>query len=275
MCLRCLNKHVGKPSAGKPWASEPRGRGRQADFVGRPDDSYSGLPLGSPAAKPLACPRLACPKGLHNREPTHRDYSLPCGSAGGLGWGQLRRAPWRWLALVISIAVVSSMSACHRENRYFEPPKNSDAPPTQVQLSSLVAGQSSPLQFREQQKKMYEENAYHLSEGKRLYTWFNCVGCHAHGGGDSGPPLMDDQWIYGGEIDQIYLTIVQGRPNGMPAFGGKIPSQQIWQLAAYVRSMGGHGPKAARPGRDDHIQKPSEQGRRDEELRGAPANSSI
>ncbi len=201
--------------------------------------------------------------------------SLPRGSGGGLGWGQLRRAQRRWLALVLSMLVVSSMSACHRENRYFEPPKNSDAPPTQVQLSSLVAGQSSPLQFREQQKKMYEENAYHLSEGKRLYTWFNCVGCHAHGGGDSGPPLMDDQWIYGGHIDQIYLTIVQGRPNGMPAFGGKIPSQQIWQLAAYVRSMGGHGPKAARPGRDDHIQKPSEQGRRDEELRGAPANPNI
>jgi len=210
-----------------------------------------------------------------NRLRSHRACSLPCGSGGGLGWGQLRLAMRRWRALVISMLVVSSMSACHRENRYFEPPKNSDAPPTQVQLSSLVVGQSSPLQFREQQKKMYEENAYHLSEGKRLYTWFNCVGCHAHGGGDSGPPLMDDQWIYGGEIDQIYLTIVQGRPNGMPAFGGKIPSQQIWQLAAYVRSMGGHGPKAARPGRDDHIQKPSEQGRRDEELRGAPANPNI
>jgi cytochrome c oxidase cbb3-type subunit III len=201
--------------------------------------------------------------------------SLPCGSGGGLGWGQLRRAQRRSSALVVSMLLVSSMSACHRENRYFEPPKNSDAPPTQIQLSSLVAGQSSPLQFREQQKKMYEENAYHLSEGKRLYTWFNCVGCHAHGGGDSGPPLMDDQWIYGGEIDQIYLTIVQGRPNGMPAFGGKIPSQQIWQLAAYVRSMSGHGPKAARPGRDDHIQKPSEQGRRDEELRGEPANPNM
>ncbi len=197
--------------------------------------------------------------------------SLPCGSGGGLGWGLPRRAMRQSSAVVLSITMIATLSACHRENRYFEPPKNSDAPPTQVQMSSLVAGQSS-IEFREQQQKMYEHNAYHLSEGKRLFNWFNCVGCHAHGGGDSGPALMDDRWIYGGEIDQIYLTIVQGRPNGMPAFGGKIPSQQIWQLAAYVRSMGGHGPKAARPGRDDHIQRPSEQGRRDEEVHGDAPN---
>ena len=127
-----------------------------------------------------------------------------------------------------------------------EAPPRSDLPPTEVALSPLVAGQGS-TQFREQQQHHYQDNAYHVSEGKRLYEWFNCTGCHAHGGGAIGPALMDDRWIYGGEIDQIYLTIAQGRPNGMPAFGGKIPPQQIWQIAAYVRTMGGHGPKSARP----------------------------
>jgi cytochrome c oxidase cbb3-type subunit III len=176
--------------------------------------------------------------------------------------------------LLFAAAACIAVTGCHRENRYFEPPPSSDVAPAQLQLSALVAGQSS-THFREQQRKMYEENAHHVSEGKRLYSWFNCVGCHAQGGGDSGPALMDDQWIYGGEIDQIYLTILQGRPNGMPAFGGKIPSQQIWQLAAYVRSMGGHGSKSARPGRDDHIQKPSEQGRRDRDIIGAPSNDNF
>ena len=133
-------------------------------------------------------------------------------------------------------------------------------------MSGLVAGQQS-VQFRQQQGREYEGNAFHMSEGKRLFRWFNCTGCHANGGGGSGPALMDDKWIYGGEIDEIYLTIVQGRPNGMPAFGGKIPSQQIWQLAAYVRSMGGHGPKSARPGRDDHMQRDSEQGRMDQAVK--------
>ena len=70
---------------------------------------------------------------------------------------------------------------------------------------------------------------------------------------------MDDKWIYGGEIDQVYLSIAQGRPNGMPAFAGMIPPQQIWQLAAYVRSLSGQGPKAARAGRSDHMCIPAPQ----------------
>lgn len=168
----------------------------------------------------------------------------------------------------LSLALVA-LAACHRENRHFVAPPKSDLAPTQVRMNSLVSGEAS-AQFREQQRREYEENAQHVSEGKRLFTWFNCSGCHANGGGGSGPALMDDRWIYGGEIDQIYLTIVEGRPNGMPAFGGKIPSQQIWQLAAYVRSMGGHGPKSARPGRDDHMQRDSEQGRKDEAIEPAP-----
>ena len=52
-----------------------------------------------------------------------------------------------------------------------------------------------------------------------------------------GPSLMDDEWIYGGRLEQIHQTLVEGRPNGMPAWNGKIPDEQLWQLAAYVRSM--------------------------------------
>src|SRR5690606_21238546 len=63
----------------------------------------------------------------------------------------------------------------------------------------------------------YEENAFHISQGKRFYTWFNCVGCHGNGGGGSGPALMDDAWIYGSAIENIAATIREGRPNGMPS----------------------------------------------------------
>jgi cytochrome c oxidase cbb3-type subunit 3 len=99
----------------------------------------------------------------------------------------------------------------------------------------------------------YVGNAYGLNEGKRLYSWFNCVGCHAHGGGGMGPPLMDARWIYGSAPQNIYSTIIEGRPNGMPSFQGKIPDQQLWQLVAYVRSLSGLAPKDAAPGRDDQM----------------------
>jgi cytochrome c oxidase cbb3-type subunit 3 len=106
---------------------------------------------------------------------------------------------------------------------------------------------------------VYTGNAYHLSEGKRLFSWFNCVGCHSHGGGGSGPALMDDQWIYGSEIQNIVATIEEGRPNGMPSFRGKIPDDQVWEIAAYVRSLSGLESKDAAPSRADHMQaKPAE-----------------
>ena len=37
----------------------------------------------------------------------------------------------------------------------------------------------------------------------------------------------------------------------MPAFGDRIPKEEIWALAAYVRSMAGLAPQDAAPNRDD------------------------
>lgn len=83
----------------------------------------------------------------------------------------------------------------------------------------------------------YGGNAYALSQGRLLYARMNCTGCHARGGGAIGPALMDSVWRYGSEPESIYTTIVRGRPNGMPAFAGRLPDHQLWQLVAYVRSM--------------------------------------
>jgi cytochrome c oxidase cbb3-type subunit III len=118
------------------------------------------------------------------------------------------------------------------------------------QLTTLEPGE--PL-YPPAVKNEYENNAYAMSEGKRLFKQMNCVGCHAHGGGAIGPALMDDKWIYGSQPDQIFSTIVEGRPNGMPAFHDKLPDYQVWQIAAYVRSMSGLANSDAAPGRDDDM----------------------
>ena len=89
---------------------------------------------------------------------------------------------------------------------------------------------------------------------KPVQQWnFNCVGCHAHGGGGMGPALMDSKWIYGSQPQQIFATIVEGRPNGMPSFRGKIPDYEVWQLVAFVRSVGGLGTSGGSPGRSDEM----------------------
>jgi cytochrome c oxidase cbb3-type subunit III len=148
------------------------------------------------------------------------------------------------------LLLVLLLSSCKREERGFrvEPPAASRI--NSVSLSELRPGETQPTSPI---KNEYEQNAYAMNEGKRLYQWFNCVGCHAHGGGGMGPPLMDDKWLYGSQPDQVFSTIVQGRPNGMPSFRGKIPDYQVWQLAAYVRSMSGQVPSDAAPGRSDDM----------------------
>lgn len=81
-----------------------------------------------------------------------------------------------------------------------------------------------------------------VQEGRRLFMWYNCYACHGpHGGGAIGPSLRDRTWRYGGSDAQIFASIAQGRPNGMPTWGNKIPEIQIWQLVAYIKSLGTPG----------------------------------
>ena len=76
------------------------------------------------------------------------------------------------------------------------------------------------------------------ARGMKYFANFNCVGCHAdNGGGGMGPALSNRAFIYGGKPENIYLTIAQGRPNGMPAWGPLLPSSVIWDLVAYVTSI--------------------------------------
>ncbi|KQY54806.1 c-type cytochrome [Lysobacter sp. Root494] len=151
---------------------------------------------------------------------------------------------------IIVLACTMLLAACNRERREFAGKPRAESGPEAAQLSPLTPGADKPF-VADPRGAMYEANAYHINQGGRLFRWYNCNGCHASGGGAIGPALMDDTWRYGGRIDQVYSTIMQGRPNGMPSFRGKIPPQQVWQLAAYVRSLSGNVPKAAEPGRTE------------------------
>ena len=161
--------------------------------------------------------------------------------------------------LIVTALALTTLAACKREERRFrETPPAATASNTVV-MSSLQPG---PAVIEIGARNPYEDNAYAVAEGKRLFGQMNCSGCHSHGGGGIGPALTDDEWIYGSDAQNIFSTIVEGRPNGMPAFRGKLPNYQIWQLVAYVRALGGLQGKAIRTTRDDHMMfKESEQAR--------------
>jgi cytochrome c oxidase cbb3-type subunit III len=154
------------------------------------------------------------------------------------------------IALVVVLSAAQLGVGCEREARQFENPPAASAAaqnPMQTPLSPGAQPQPTP------EDSPFQKNAYGIAEGKRLFTALNCAGCHANGGGGMGPALMDDEWIYGNHPANLFQTVVEGRPNGMPSWRGKIPDHQVWQLVAYIQSMSGQAPLDALPGRADHM----------------------
>ncbi len=150
------------------------------------------------------------------------------------------------------VALCLAAAACSRETRNLRPA------PTRLALYGSAAAESTLRPGGAPAAPPVENpsygNAYDISEGQRLYNWYNCSGCHFNGGGGIGPPLIKQEWIYGGEPANLFDTIVKGRPNGMPTWGGRIPENQVWQIVAFVRSMNQEQPQSATPKRLDTIE---------------------
>jgi cytochrome c oxidase cbb3-type subunit 3 len=165
---------------------------------------------------------------------------------------------WARVVLVAALIVLpGAVLALLRGERDYRPtPAGAAERQNQISETHLFPGAPPPPPPG---NTHYEATGYDVAQGKHLFQWFNCTGCHGQGGGAIGPALMDDKWIYGSEPANIHQSIVEGRPNGMPSFRNKIADDQVWQLVAYIRSMSGLVPIWAEPSRNDDIQaKPPE-----------------
>jgi len=96
-----------------------------------------------------------------------------------------------------------------------------------------------PLQIKPLEiKNPYEGDKGAIATGGKLFVGYNCLDCHgADGSGAMGPSFQDGRWHFGGSAGDVFESIYQGRPDGMPAWGGRISNDQIWMLTAYVRSL--------------------------------------
>ena len=87
-------------------------------------------------------------------------------------------------------------------------------------------------------------------------TW--CAQCHGAGAagvqGQGYPNLLDDDWLWGGSIEDIHLTISHGirneedpdaRYSEMPAFGELLAEEEIAGVVQYVRQISGQEADAA------------------------------
>jgi cytochrome c oxidase cbb3-type subunit 3 len=140
------------------------------------------------------------------------------------------------------LLLLSCVSACDvKETKSTQASKadkdQADSSEPRVALVPLTPGAQKPVVDRSAEGRRIMNDPEQIAAGKQLFAAMNCNGCHFNGGGGIGPPLMDNIWIYGDSIENIAATIREGRPNGMPSFRGFLPEQQIWQVAAYVRSL--------------------------------------
>lgn len=157
--------------------------------------------------------------------------------------------------VALTVVVAASIAGCSNEG----PARERALPDVRAEGATIrtSALQAGPATRSPDIRNPYEGDDRALADGRRLYLWMNCHGCHgAQGGGGIGPPLADTDWIYGGDDVNIYQSIMQGRPNGMPTFTGKLPDESAWRIAAFVRSLS----KAAEEREGSGQQGPADQG---------------
>ena len=143
------------------------------------------------------------------------------------------------LSVLLWALLAASASGCDSKER--KSSKAETANPTsgepKVALVPFAPGRQKPVADQSPEGRRVMNDPEQIAAGKQLFSAMNCVGCHFNGGGGMGPPLMDNIWIYGNSIENIGASIREGRPNGMPAFRGFLPDEQIWQLAAYAFAL--------------------------------------
>jgi len=91
-------------------------------------------------------------------------------------------------------------------------------------------------------------DASDIAAGKVIFD-NNFVACHrADGGGGIGPNLTDQYWILGGDIKDIFHTIMEGGRDGkgMVAWKAQIKPSDIQKVASYILTLQGTNPADAK-----------------------------
>jgi cytochrome c oxidase cbb3-type subunit 3 len=117
-----------------------------------------------------------------------------------------------------------------------QPARPDSAAPFVAHLEHIRPGEAPPRGTT--MRNPYAGSAQAIATGAKLFVSYNCVDCHgADGSGAMGPSLADGRWHFGGADGEVFESIYQGRPDGMPAWGSAIAPNQIWMLVSYVQSL--------------------------------------
>jgi cytochrome c oxidase cbb3-type subunit 3 len=100
----------------------------------------------------------------------------------------------------------------------------------------------------------FNQDAAVIDAGKALYAT-NCVACHgAQGEGTVGPNLVDEYWLHGGTVNDIFKTIKYGIPaKGMISWEKTLTPKQIADVSNYILSLKGSNPPNAKAPQGEKI----------------------
>jgi cytochrome c oxidase cbb3-type subunit 3 len=118
-----------------------------------------------------------------------------------------------WITALLGVAFALACVPAAKSASPDQPPVRG---PMSVAITTLFPG-GGQMPPADPLVKKYQGNAHAISDGARLFNWYNCSGCHFHGAGGMGPALMDNQW--------------------RSSWSGKIPANEVWEIAAYVKSL--------------------------------------
>jgi cytochrome c oxidase cbb3-type subunit III len=140
----------------------------------------------------------------------------------------------RNISIRLSLSIAVAVTACDSQQGDTAGSASALPPVT----AEVVGPQPGPDRNLPRTTNPFEDDLAAATEGRQLFRWYNCEGCHGgRAGGGMGPSLRDSKWLYGAGSQEIFNSISNGRSNGMPAWGTKIPPAQIWLLVSYIESL--------------------------------------
>jgi cytochrome c oxidase cbb3-type subunit 3 len=149
----------------------------------------------------------------------------------------------RLAALSLAAAL---LAGCHDEQPVRGASRPRDTVPESPMLAAIPLGDwagVAPNTLATKVANPYERDAAAIAAGGELFRSMNCADCHGYNlKGGMGPDLTDTWWRYGGSPAEIYKSIAEGRPQGMPAWGRALAPELIWRIVAYIESFQGTFP---------------------------------
>lgn len=153
-------------------------------------------------------------------------------------------------ALVVFMLPALALGGCRRgSNVYYNDATGEAAPPPPlpVPVENATSTPEGPYPgiavsaIEATTTNPYAGDPSAVARGRQLFVGMNCTGCHGFEAknGLMAPQLTDNYWRYGGSDADVFNSIYEGRAKGMPAWGAVLSTNQIWELVAYIRSLGG------------------------------------